>query len=170
MLISGWRFRRCRQVLHRGYQATTRQPSKPQQPSQCLVSLPIEHKAALTSQHQASSFPRGLKGRRRSNQARSIIRQGLHPKSPCSTGYEGQHCRPRDSAKGYRSRCREAGESSCGRCLQTIDGQHTRELESNMSKIMYEIQNERSTESDEQTYQRAMRDPEVAEIMADPVM
>ena len=39
-----------------------------------------------------------------------------------------------------------------------------------MSKIMYEIQNERSTESDEQTYQRAMRDPEVAEIMADPVM
>ena len=39
-----------------------------------------------------------------------------------------------------------------------------------MSKIMNEIQNERSTESDEQTYQRAMRDPEVAEIMSDPVM
>jgi stress-induced-phosphoprotein 1 len=50
------------------------------------------------------------------------------------------------------------------------DIQHTRELESNMSKIMNEIQNERSTESDEQTYQRAMRDPEVAEIMSDPVM
>jgi stress-induced-phosphoprotein 1 len=50
------------------------------------------------------------------------------------------------------------------------DIQHTRELESNMSKIMNEIQNERSTESDEQTYARAMRDPEVAEIMSDPVM
>lgn len=39
-----------------------------------------------------------------------------------------------------------------------------------MSKVMMEIQNERSTESDEQTYQRAMRDPEVQEIMSDPVM
>jgi stress-induced-phosphoprotein 1 len=51
-----------------------------------------------------------------------------------------------------------------------VKKEHTRELESNMSKIMYEIQNERSTESDEQTYQRAMRDPEVAEIMSDPIM
>lgn len=48
--------------------------------------------------------------------------------------------------------------------------QHTRELESNMSRIMMEIQSERSSETDEQTYQRAMRDPEVAEIMSDPVM
>ncbi|ORY32622.1 TPR-like protein [Naematelia encephala] len=47
---------------------------------------------------------------------------------------------------------------------------HTREIETNMSKIMMELQAQRSTESDEDTYQRAMRDPEVAEIMADPFM
>lgn len=39
-----------------------------------------------------------------------------------------------------------------------------------MSRIMMEIQNERSTETDEQIYEKAMRDPEVAQIMSDPVM
>jgi len=47
---------------------------------------------------------------------------------------------------------------------------HTRELETNMQNIMREMQQERSGETDEQTYARAMRDPEVAEIMADPLM
>lgn len=47
---------------------------------------------------------------------------------------------------------------------------HQREIESNMAKIMNEIQAERATETDEQTYERAMRDPEVQEIMSDPVM
>lgn len=61
MLISGWRFRRCRQILHRGYQATTRQPSKPQQPSQCLVSLRFERKAALTISTKLLAFPEALK-------------------------------------------------------------------------------------------------------------
>jgi hypothetical protein len=35
---------------------------------------------------------------------------------------------------------------------------------------MREMQQERQGETDEQTYARAMRDPEVAEIMADPLM
>jgi tetratricopeptide (TPR) repeat protein len=32
-LMSGWRFRCCRQIIYRGHQATARQPSKSQQPS-----------------------------------------------------------------------------------------------------------------------------------------
>lgn len=51
-----------------------------------------------------------------------------------------------------------------------VEKKHTRELESNMSRIMMEIQNERSSQTDEQTYEQAMRDPEVAQIMSDPVM
>ncbi|OCF38498.1 stress-induced-phosphoprotein 1 [Kwoniella heveanensis CBS 569] len=47
---------------------------------------------------------------------------------------------------------------------------HTRELETNMTKIMMEMQSQRSTETDEQTYERAMRDPAVQEIMSDPIM
>ena len=39
-----------------------------------------------------------------------------------------------------------------------------------MSKVLAELQTQRSGESDEQTYERAMRDPEVAQIMADPLM
>jgi stress-induced-phosphoprotein 1 len=35
---------------------------------------------------------------------------------------------------------------------------------------MNELQQQRSGETDEQIYQRAMRDPEVQEIMADPLM
>ena len=51
-----------------------------------------------------------------------------------------------------------------------VDKKHTRELESNMSRIMMEIQSERSSMTDEETYQQAMRDPEVAQIMNDPIM
>lgn len=47
---------------------------------------------------------------------------------------------------------------------------HAREIETNMNKILMELQTQRSTETDEETYNRAMRDPEVAEIMNDPVM
>jgi hypothetical protein len=39
-----------------------------------------------------------------------------------------------------------------------------------MQKVMYEMNTERAGETDEQTYARAMRDPEVQEIMADPLM
>ena len=39
-----------------------------------------------------------------------------------------------------------------------------------MTKILMEIQAQRSGETDEQTYERAMRDPEVQQIMGDPVM
>ena len=39
-----------------------------------------------------------------------------------------------------------------------------------MQKIMMELQTQRAGETDEQTYDRAMRDPEVVEIMADPLM
>ncbi|WWC89605.1 uncharacterized protein L201_004530 [Kwoniella dendrophila CBS 6074] len=47
---------------------------------------------------------------------------------------------------------------------------HTRELESNLTRILQQIQSQRSTETDEQTYERAMRDPAVQEIMSDPIM
>lgn len=50
------------------------------------------------------------------------------------------------------------------------DGKHSNEINNNMNRIMQELQSQRSTETDEETYSRAMRDPEVAEIMADPVM
>lgn len=49
-------------------------------------------------------------------------------------------------------------------------GKHANEINSNMNKIMQELQAQRSTETDEETYSRAMRDPEVAEIMSDPIM
>lgn len=39
-----------------------------------------------------------------------------------------------------------------------------------MQNIMSEMQQERAGETDEQTYERAMRDPEVQQIMSDPVM
>ncbi|WVO16413.1 hypothetical protein L204_104088 [Cryptococcus depauperatus] len=51
-----------------------------------------------------------------------------------------------------------------------VEKKHTRELETNMMKIMNEMQQQRSSETEEQTYERAMRDPEVAQIMGDPVM
>ncbi|OXH42341.1 stress-induced-phosphoprotein 1 [Cryptococcus neoformans] len=51
-----------------------------------------------------------------------------------------------------------------------VEKKHTRELETNMMKVMNEIQQQRSSETEEETYARAMRDPEVAEIMNDPIM
>jgi len=39
-----------------------------------------------------------------------------------------------------------------------------------MSKIMSELQSQRAGETDAETYERAVRDPEVAEILNDPVM
>ncbi|CAK9786303.1 unnamed protein product [Cutaneotrichosporon oleaginosum] len=50
------------------------------------------------------------------------------------------------------------------------EGKHSKEISSNMNRVMQELQAQRSTETDEETYSRAMRDPEVAEIMADPIM
>ncbi|KZS97738.1 hypothetical protein SISNIDRAFT_194455 [Sistotremastrum niveocremeum HHB9708] len=47
---------------------------------------------------------------------------------------------------------------------------HTAEIEQQMVKISNALYAERSNETDEQTLQRAMRDPEVANIMNDPVM
>jgi stress-induced-phosphoprotein 1 len=39
-----------------------------------------------------------------------------------------------------------------------------------MSKIMAELQSQRAGETDAETYERAVRDPEVAQILNDPVM
>ncbi|BEI80048.1 hypothetical protein CcaverHIS002_0105770 [Cutaneotrichosporon cavernicola] len=50
------------------------------------------------------------------------------------------------------------------------DGKHANEINNNMNRIMQELQSQRSTETDEEAYSRAMRDPEVAEIMSDPIM
>ncbi|PWN32588.1 TPR-like protein [Meira miltonrushii] len=56
-----------------------------------------------------------------------------------------------------------------------IDGKHhnnasSREIQQQKDKIMQALYAERSTETEEETLQRAMRDPEVAQIMQDPVM
>ncbi|CAE6420795.1 unnamed protein product [Rhizoctonia solani] len=48
--------------------------------------------------------------------------------------------------------------------------QHTREIEQQMEKVARALYEQQSGESDEQTLERAMRDPEVASIMSDPVM
>ena len=45
-----------------------------------------------------------------------------------------------------------------------------REIQQLLSKCMNELYSQRSGESEEETLQRAMRDPEVAQIMQDPVM
>ncbi|KAH7343514.1 chaperone [Rhizoctonia solani] len=48
--------------------------------------------------------------------------------------------------------------------------QHTREIEQQMEKVARATYEQQAGESDEQTLERAMRDPEVASIMSDPVM
>ncbi|QRW16272.1 stress-induced-phosphoprotein 1 [Rhizoctonia solani] len=48
--------------------------------------------------------------------------------------------------------------------------QHTREIEQQMEKVARALYEQQSGESDEQTLERAMRDPEVASIMTDPIM
>ncbi|WFC99892.1 Hsp90 cochaperone [Malassezia yamatoensis] len=45
-----------------------------------------------------------------------------------------------------------------------------REIQAQNSKCMNALYSQRSTETEEQTLERAMRDPEVAQIMQDPVM
>lgn len=47
---------------------------------------------------------------------------------------------------------------------------HTSEIENLLLKINMALSNERTGETEEQTLQRAMRDPEVAAIMTDPIM
>lgn len=49
-------------------------------------------------------------------------------------------------------------------------GASAREIQQQMDKCMQAMYAERSGETDEQTLQRAMRDPEIAKIMQDPVM
>jgi len=47
---------------------------------------------------------------------------------------------------------------------------HTREISEQMMKCQQAMLSEREGESEEETLQRAMRDPEVANIMSDPIM
>ena len=50
------------------------------------------------------------------------------------------------------------------------DRTSTREINEWNTKIQHALYSERSNETDEQTLERAMRDPEVAAIMSDPIM
>ncbi|KAH7103020.1 putative stress-induced protein STI1 [Auriculariales sp. MPI-PUGE-AT-0066] len=61
------------------------------------------------------------------------------------------------------SACQEATDAD-------TEKKHTREIEEQMTKLAMAMQTERASESEEQTLERAMRDPEVASIMNDPVM
>ncbi|KAF8335079.1 uncharacterized protein EI90DRAFT_397974 [Cantharellus anzutake] len=47
---------------------------------------------------------------------------------------------------------------------------HVREIEQELQKISIAIYTQREGETEEETLQRAMRDPEVASIMQDPIM
>jgi hypothetical protein len=47
---------------------------------------------------------------------------------------------------------------------------NTSEIQQQMYKINQAMSQERAGETEEQTLQRAMKDPEVAEIMSDPIM
>ena len=47
---------------------------------------------------------------------------------------------------------------------------NAREIQTLLSKCMNELYSQRSGESEQETLQRAMRDPEVAQIMQDPIM
>jgi len=51
-----------------------------------------------------------------------------------------------------------------------IEKKHTAEIEGLVMKINMSLSSERAGETEEETLQRAMRDPEVAAIMTDPVM
>jgi hypothetical protein len=50
------------------------------------------------------------------------------------------------------------------------EGKHTTEIQQQMYKINQAMAEQRAGETDEQAFARAMKDPEVAEIMADPIM
>lgn len=50
------------------------------------------------------------------------------------------------------------------------DHKSTAEIQQQIIKIQQALAAERSNETDEETLQRAMKDPEVAEIMGDPIM
>lgn len=47
---------------------------------------------------------------------------------------------------------------------------HTHEIEGQMQKISMALYDQRAGETEEQTLERAMRDPEVANIMQDPII
>ncbi|GAA5977430.1 hypothetical protein JCM11641_000960 [Rhodosporidiobolus odoratus] len=49
------------------------------------------------------------------------------------------------------------------------DSKHTKEISQQFAKITEALSSQRGSETDEQTYARAMRDPEVQQIMGDPV-
>jgi len=50
------------------------------------------------------------------------------------------------------------------------EGKHTAEIEQQKQKVSMAMYDQRAGESEEETLQRAMRDPEVAQIMQDPVI
>lgn len=63
--------------------------------------------------------------------------------------------------------CQKAEDADAN---QEGGAKNQREIQQLLSKCMNELYSQRSGETDEETLQRAMRDPEVAQIMQDPVM
>lgn len=59
-------------------------------------------------------------------------------------------------------------------CVQAQDvddeKKHKREIDDQLQKVTMALYTQRAGESEEETLQRAMRDPEIAGIMGDPVM
>ncbi|SNX85602.1 probable STI1 - Hsp90 cochaperone [Melanopsichium pennsylvanicum] len=63
--------------------------------------------------------------------------------------------------------CQKAEDADAA---QEGGAKNVREIQALLTKCMNEIYSQRSGESEQETLQRAMRDPEVAQIMQDPVM
>ena len=60
--------------------------------------------------------------------------------------------------KEYTKAMEAAGQAS----EADVEKKHTAEIEGQLMKINQEVYKERSSETEEQTLQRAMRDPEIA--------
>ncbi len=68
------------------------------------------------------------------------------------------------------SKAMEAIQTAQDLDSETSEKKNSREIQQQMDKVMQDMYAQRANESDEETLQRAMKDPEVAQIMNDPIM
>ncbi|CBQ72597.1 probable STI1-Hsp90 cochaperone [Sporisorium reilianum SRZ2] len=74
------------------------------------------------------------------------------------------------SMKEYTKAMEACQQAESVDAAQEGGAKNAREIQALMSKCMNELYSQREGESEQETLQRAMRDPEVAQIMQDPVM
>lgn len=106
------------------------------------------------------------------------LSQGIHPEESRSVRYarisEGNGSRTTGTFSPYNRVCFLSSDGLDSPLAQASDADeakaHTREIEGQLQKISQAMYDQRSGESEEETLARAMRDPEVASIMQDPVI